>query len=225
MSALARIFRGQKALMEKYGEIERRNGCTVVPIPYEFGHEVIQCRLDDRFTQMRLKDLAYRAIEELIEASAYDGDLAMLSSASSSTVLQAAANGHKAAADYIEEVIDALHFIVEFTITTGLHEFSDVMITDEIDWWDGKHLNNLYQRPWCTESVIRGLGRTTHHLKNRPWKQTMVSTNRAEFQASLMLVWVYLTHLFVSLGMDPNDVAYAYEKKHEKNQQRIKGAY
>ena len=48
--------------MNKYEEIEAKNGGNVV-LPENFGE------LNDRLVQMRLKECAYRVVEELSEAT------------------------------------------------------------------------------------------------------------------------------------------------------------
>ena len=99
---LATIFAGQHQLMETYEEIERRNGCVVVRPEY-FG------AVDDRQVQMRLKDLAYRVIEELSEATN------TLKNKPWKQTFVATDVDH-----FQEEIADALHFFVEFLITAGM---------------------------------------------------------------------------------------------------------
>jgi len=99
---LATIFAGQKQLMEKYESIERANGCVVVRPKY-FG------ALDDRQVQMRIKDLAYRTVEELSEATN------CLKNKPHKNTFVATDEPH-----FKEELLDALHFFVELCITAGL---------------------------------------------------------------------------------------------------------
>lgn len=98
---LATMFAGQLQLMEKYDPMEARNGAVVIAAEN-------RGELDRRDVQIRLKDLAYRVIEELSEATntlknkpwkqsfvATDGD------------------------HFREECADAVHFFIEFLITAG----------------------------------------------------------------------------------------------------------
>jgi hypothetical protein len=99
---LATIFAGQRQLMEEYETIERGNGCVVVT-PAAFGH------LDMREVQMRLKDLAYRVVEELSEATN------CLKNKPWKQSFVATDEEH-----FREELADALHFFVELLITAGM---------------------------------------------------------------------------------------------------------
>ena len=96
------IFAGQRELMEKYELIEARNGAIVV-LSDSRGE------IDDREVQMRLKDLAYRTIEELSEATnclknkPWKNDMVKTDRA-----------------HFYEEIADALHFFVEFCVTAGI---------------------------------------------------------------------------------------------------------
>lgn len=99
---LATIFAGQRLLMEKYEEIERRNGTVVVRSKY-FG------AIDDRQVQMRIKDLAFRTVEELTEATN------CLKNKPWKDTFVATDVDH-----FYEELADALHFLVELCITAGL---------------------------------------------------------------------------------------------------------
>jgi len=96
------IFDRQLELMEKYHDIEKRRGANVVE-PKNFGS------IDSRFVQWRIKDLAYRTVEELSEAT---------------NCLKAKPwKQSEVATDrthYYEELVDALHFFIELCITSGL---------------------------------------------------------------------------------------------------------
>jgi NTP pyrophosphatase (non-canonical NTP hydrolase) len=99
---LASIFAGQRELMEKYHEIEKRNGATVID-PLDFG------RLDSRDVQARIKHLAYCVVEELAEATG------CLKNKPWKTTMVKTNVDH-----FYEELADALHFYVELCITAGL---------------------------------------------------------------------------------------------------------
>jgi hypothetical protein len=99
---LKTIFDEQAKLIEKYHSIEKDRGAIVVD-PNDFGN------LDYRFTQWRIKDLAYRTIEELSEAT---NCLKSKPWKQSEIVVDKT--------HYYEELADAFHFLVELLITSGL---------------------------------------------------------------------------------------------------------
>lgn len=98
---LATMFEAQHQLMEKYHDIEERNGCVVVP-PEVHGE------LDDRQLQLRLKYLMWNVVEELGEAAN------CLKNKSWSDSFTATDVDH-----FQEELADAFHFFVEMLITAG----------------------------------------------------------------------------------------------------------
>jgi dUTPase. len=99
---LQTIFDGQIELIAKYAEIEQGRGALVVP-PEEFGN------IDHRFVQWRIKDLAFRCIEEMTEAT--------------NTLKNKPWKQSEVATDQVhfyEELADALHFFIELCITAGM---------------------------------------------------------------------------------------------------------
>ena len=104
------IFAKQNELMEKYHSIEEDQGARVVD-PEMFGV------LDHRFVQWRIKDLAYRTVEELSEAT----NCLKNKQWKQSEVLTDKEH-------YYEELIDAIHFLVELLITSGLDARSTALI-------------------------------------------------------------------------------------------------
>ena len=99
---LQTIFDGQIELIARYHDIEKGRGALVIE-PEEFGN------IDHRFLQWRLKDLAYRTIEELSEATNTLKNKPWKQSEVSTD-----------ATHFYEEVADAFHFFIEFCITAGM---------------------------------------------------------------------------------------------------------
>lgn len=99
---LEAIFDRQWELVKKYHDIERSRGALVVE-PEMFGN------LDHRYVQWRLKDLAYRTVEELSEAT----NCLKNKPWKQSEVLTD--KDH-----FYEELADAFHFFIELCITAGL---------------------------------------------------------------------------------------------------------
>lgn len=98
---LEKIFEMQQSLMEEYEPIERDRG--FITVPDKFGE------LDHRFVQYRIKDLNARAVEELYEAmNCLKNKPWKQSEVTTDTT------------HFYEELADALHFLVELFITSGL---------------------------------------------------------------------------------------------------------
>jgi hypothetical protein len=99
---LQEIFTAQAKLMAKYHDIEHNRGALVID-PDDYGN------IDHRFTQWRIKDLAYRTVEEIAEAT----NCLKSKPWKQSEVLTDKTH-------YYEELADAFHFFVELCITSGM---------------------------------------------------------------------------------------------------------
>jgi dimeric dUTPase (all-alpha-NTP-PPase superfamily) len=100
---LVAVFARQKELMEKYHFIEEENGAQV---PDALSHG----NLDYRLIQYRIKEMAYRVIEELSEAT---------NCLKNKPWKQDAVLTDKD--HFYEELADAFHFFVELCIIAGLN--------------------------------------------------------------------------------------------------------
>jgi dimeric dUTPase (all-alpha-NTP-PPase superfamily) len=98
---LCTLYEAQKRSMMRYQPVEAKNGVAVIA-PSSHGN------LDDRQVQMRLKDLAQRMIEELCEAT---NELKNRPWRVEDRPTDVEA--------FREELIDTLHFFLEFLITAG----------------------------------------------------------------------------------------------------------
>lgn len=99
---LEQIFIQQLELMKDYEHIERMRGFITVG-PDQFGD------LDHRFVQYRIKDVNARAVEELYEAMNCLKNKPWKQSEVPTDKLH-----------FYEELADAVHFLVEMFITSGL---------------------------------------------------------------------------------------------------------
>ena len=202
---LQAIFTRQKSLMNKYHDIELRSGLMQT--------EDCPVNLDDKRGQARIKDFSWRVTEELGEA------------------LDA-----KATKDhYQEELIDGLHFLTELTILAGkdyhnlLPEGTALYSKDRLEdlvenakeciSQNGDNLN------YWVSKFIENLGMMCNCLKNKPWKQSMMKTDRNAFYRRLAEVWVLYITLLVVSGMDADSIATTYLKKSQVNKFRIRSAY
>lgn len=203
---LQAIFTRQKSLMDKYHDIELKSGLLQT--------EDCPVNLDDKRGQARIKDFSWRVTEELGEA------------------LDA-----KATKDhYQEELIDGLHFLTELTILAG--KDYDTILPKGVAPYREDHLEDLVENALevidrygqnslelYVAKFIENLGMMCNCLKNKPWKQSMMKTDREAFYSRLSEVWViYITILVVS-GMNAQDIADIYLKKSQVNKFRIRSAY
>lgn len=181
------IFDRQRELMEKYHGIESANGLLQTKdIPVD-----INCR----FGQARLKDFAWRITEELAES------------------WEAECNGDRHHAR--EECADALHFMVELCILSGLDPevltppSKLVRPEDDIMCW----------------ACVFELGMLCNCLKNKPWKQTHVLTDKGKYATQLMKAFEVLCVYAGYLGMDGAMLYIYYFKKSEVNKFRQRSQY
>lgn len=203
---LKAIFDRQKSLMGKYHDIELKSGLLQT--------EDCPVNLDDKRGQARIKDFSWRVTEELGEA------------------LDAKANKDH----YQEELIDGLHFLTELTILAG-QDYNTLLPTNTPPY-DEDHLRDLVENAkevisrkandhldfWVSR-FIEQLAMMCNCLKNKPWKQSMMKTDREAFYNRLAEAWVcYITILVVS-GMGAGDIANVYLKKSQVNQFRQRSNY
>ena len=203
---LKAIFDRQKSLMGKYHDIELKSGLLQT--------EDCPVNLDDKRGQARIKDFSWRVTEELGEA------------------LDAKANKDH----YQEELIDGLHFLTELTVLAGKDYNTILPINTPV--YDEDHLRDLVENAkevisrkpndtldfWVSH-FIEQLAMMCNCLKNKPWKQSMMKTDREDFYNRLTNVWVcYITILVVS-GMNAEDIANVYLKKSQVNQFRQRSNY
>lgn len=203
---LAAIFNRQKELMAKYHHIEARSGLLQT--------EDCPVNLDDRRGQARIKDFSWRVMEELGEA------------------LDAKSHTDH----YQEELIDGLHFLTELTILAG-RDYNTI-IPEDLPKFHSDHLEDLYETAltridgpvhtdlnhWVAQFVEQ-LAMMCNCLKNKPWKQSMMKTDREAFYGRLTNVWVCYMAILAMAGMKPADIADTYLRKSQVNQFRQRSNY
>jgi dimeric dUTPase (all-alpha-NTP-PPase superfamily) len=201
--AIEAIFDKQKSLMDKYGPIEESNGTDVPEPPYH---------LDNRRVQVRLKDMFWRTTEEIAEALECMPEKQYISSWSYWW------DRKPDLRHFYEEIIDALHFLVEASIISNL-SVKDVLSAIRGTRASG---NSIYH---CTMDFIVYMGLAANCLKNKPWKQTMMATDQKNYTGKLQVAWGYFWALLDTLGLDYNDVYILYVKKNEVNKFRQRSNY
>jgi len=146
--ALHIIFNRQRELMEKYHDIEERNGFPIPHAPVD---------LHDAHAQHKLKDYAWRFTEELTEAT------------------EARAIHPDTPEHFEEELADAYHFLVELMTLSGTeHRIPGEPGECRLDWMfdqcNGWPYNSSLDS--MAYKAIECLGRAMNCLKNKPWKTT-----------------------------------------------------
>lgn len=196
--SLRAIFDRQKELMEKYHHIEFKSGLMQT--------EDCPVNLDDKRGQARIKDFSWRITEEVGEA------------------LDAITNesGESALLHFHEELVDGLHFLTEMTILTGydLPEYTTLKdLIEEGSYRDCYTLNDLVSDHVCY------LGMMCNCLKNKPWKQSMMKTNKENFYKHLKLVWSNYIAILTSQDLTEEEITDLYLRKSQVNQFRVRSNY
>jgi hypothetical protein len=208
------IFQKQLGLMEKYHSIESRSGLVQT--------EDVPVDLHDAKGQARLKDFAWRVTEELAEAFEcyYDEEPDFI--------------------HVVEEIADALHFLVELTILSGLGPRDLILdpseglvedtnglkalcvggVTNDPLLLSTGPLIDVIRVRLCAWSTVEALGQAMNCLKNKPWKQTQMMTDIPKFQAILRNVWGRFLLTCVQAGVNMDLLALAYLKKETVNRFR-----
>lgn len=196
--SLRAIFDRQKELMEKYHDIEFKSGLMQT--------EDCPVNLDDKRGQARIKDFSWRITEEVGEA------------------LDAITNesGESALLHFHEELVDGLHFLTEMTILTGydLPEYTTLKdLIEEGSYRDCYTLNDL------VSDHVMYLGMMCNCLKNKPWKQSMMKTNKENFYKHLKLVWSNYIAILTSQDLTEEEITDLYLRKSQVNQFRVRSNY
>lgn len=206
------IFARQHQLMDKYMPIEKQNGLLI--------SEDCPVNIHDRFGQARLKDFFWRTLEELGEADeAFEK------------------HGNTVTTHSLEELADALHFLVETYLLAGITPtkiLAKLSLTGDVAEYDldKDKLEALYSyRTPCFGfssgcwGVARAIADASNFLKQRPWKQTHQLTDVTRFEDTLVHALPRLMNLFSFAGLGAKEVFTMYFKKSEVNKFRINSNY
>ena len=210
MDMLDYIFARQHALYEKYLPIETANGLRY--------SQDCPVNLHDRFGQAQLKDMFWRVTEELTEAID-------------------AARIHRHIPNHtLEELADALHFLVEALLLSGITPTDIVRYivsvgedrpikTDKLlliypsgAVYDARLEQYVYE-------VIHAIGCAGNFLKQRPWKQSHFQVDVPKYREALMPALPALMLCFRYCSLEPEQVFAMYWKKSEVNKFRMRSNY
>lgn len=198
---LKAIFDRQRELMSKYHDIELRSGLMQT--------EDCPVNLNDKRGQARIKDFAWRTMEEVGEA------------------LDAREHGN--VEHFCEELIDGLHFLTELTILSG-NDYNDIIESkDGIDsityFCNTFYKSNMYENlNELVTKFVMNIGMMCNCLKNKPWKQTNMITDVKSFRKWLKSTWyIYISLLLYE--MEEDDIVDVYLKKSQVNKFRQRSNY
>ena len=191
---LGSIFSYQHELALKYIPIEQKNGLCL--------YDQIPADIDNAKAQARIKDMSWRAVEEVAEAyEAYE-------------------KGEEV--HFLEELADALHFLIEKYLLCGFrpkHSLewyfqavrTGIPNTDRMDSYVGQ---------FCV-----ACGLTCNCLKNKPWKQSQILTDTEKFKRLLEAEFGQFIMLCSRAGFTPTTLYDMYMRKNQVNQFRQRSNY
>lgn len=192
---LHRIFNRQFELTSQFTDIEQTNG--LLP-----GNKAVNLDLQLKGSQYQCKHTAWCYVEELVEALM-----------------------EKHASDkQLEELVDALHFLVELCLFCGYHscDFEKVYDVAKVHCLSEK-LDPDDVRNYSLNSVIQ-LGQAMHELTNRAWKKQDVEFTEAQQEKlyqHLRLTWYFFLLTWKSTGSSIEGLEAWYFDKAAVNDARI----
>lgn len=111
-----------------------------------------------------------------------------------------------------EELIDGLHFLVELMILTGIEAKFKLNV-------------NIAEPTVPYIKFWRELGNSMNCLKNKPWKQTHMVTDRTMFFFRLRVAWAWYMIILSQAGLTNSMIYNIYMKKSEVNKFRQRSNY
>ena len=206
---LEEIFEAQTALMDKYHPIEKANGLMVPENLVD---------IDSITGQFRIKDFMWRVTEELTEASQAFDDFSDTQ-------------------HFHEEMADVFHFFVELLIMVGWTHKTPLgyMMVESLDslvelfMQASDHIQESVppypQNPELFWRITTNLGLAANCLKQKPWKQTHVFTDKTKFNGYLFYALLNYIILCQYNGITAKNLYQTYFKKNEVNHFRIGSNY
>lgn len=186
------MFDKQMQLAIKYQDIEKMGNLL----------KETATNVDTPNGQKWIKDFAWRVTEELCEA-----EEARIFMNATSKETEEYKEHHK---HHLEELIDALHFLIELTIIAG---------------YDKKIVASTNSHSVDDFDIVYNLGLMCNCLKNKPWKQTQMLTDRPKFKKYLASAWTCLMSTFFWEDISLEEIYDLYFKKNAVNQFRIRSKY
>ena len=108
------------------------------------------------------------------------------------------------------------------TILTGYDITKDYTLHDLIE--ECTH-RNFYTLNDLVSDHVMYLGMMCNCLKNKPWKQTMMKTNKENFYNHLKLVWTNYMAILTSQDLTEEEITDIYLRKSQVNKFRQRSNY
>ena len=123
---------------------------------------------------------------------------------------------------FAEELIDALHFFTELNKLVG--KDADYFELDNIFKIEpeGLSLESLYT---MNGMLSEKYGLLCNTLKNKPWKQSHISTDKIKFYELLKDSFEYFIYMLKESGFSKEEIYNVYFKKNKVNNFRIRSKY
>jgi len=187
------IFARQRDLMDKYKEIEQ------LPDP--------PLSLHHHSGQRIIRDFAWRTVEELTES--YEAFKEFLE-------YQDEVHRHH----QIEELADALHFIVELLIFAGVTSTQCFNAVEDLSVHEVGAPDTMY---W---DATYELGIAMNFLRNKAWKKSHVPTDEGRFREAILRAFKAHYRIWFAFSGGDHDLMFNYYfKKSEVNKFRQRSEY
>lgn len=195
----------------KYDQIEARNGAPIPQAPYH---------IDNAIVQMRIKDLFWRCTEELAEAVE-----CLPKAGLPENWAENWGQLHPDIRHFYEEVADAFHFFAEAAIVGDAYLSHDDMMRANIRAGTPEGDCSASEIKETMLSLIVALGLSANCLKNKPWKQTQMMTDRNKFTQCVAEAWKEFGALIGHMNFGLPDFYVLAMKKGEVNKFRQRSNY
>lgn len=194
---LRAVFARQEELMARYKDIEK---LPAAPLALHTTHH-----------QKIMKDFAWRTTEELTEA------FEAWSNESDRTFAKERG---------LEEMADALHFLVEMLIFAGITPEQVLKHQPEFPVPDPLDCRNDYTKIVTSFwGATYWLGLAMHELKNKPWKQAPVPISELDCRYLLIMAFKAQLDLWAAFGQGADEMHAHYFKKAAVNATRQASGY
>jgi hypothetical protein len=228
MNVVHSMFDKQRQLFEKYFSIETRNGFYKPEVGFvcsqpgpklpkvQTSNSTKRPHIDDSKFQHWVKDMLWRATEEIAEAMEVFPDLTgdYIKRWDEDASLR----------HFFEELADALHFLIEVSLVVGVDQLGLATTWDRVTCQIERYPGEEEIRDKVLD-VIVGFGLVGNTLKNKPWKSSHMPTDELKFKRRLDEAWIKFFELWARLGMQSHDVYALYFKKNAVNQFRQDSNY